>query len=326
MPETSHKTIVVLGPTASGKTGLGLFLARRFQGEIVCADSRQVYRGLDLGTGKDLDDYTRELPTVRHHLIDIADPSEEYHLFRFVNDARMAIDDIVSRHLLPIIVGGTPLYLNALLDGYHLDGAAPDPGLRQQLESLDTPSLLTLLKEESAGYYERVDKENRRRIIRAIEIVRTSGPIPPAPALRPDALLLAPYFDRKIIHARIKKRLDDRLAAGMIDEVKTLHEQQLVSWERLDWFGLEYRFIAKHLQGQLSYQEMREQLFISICQFCKRQDIWFRKMEREGKTIHWLPDGDRELASQLVQLHLQGKAQPPPKIQLKDIFYGPKTS
>lgn len=326
MPEFPPKIIIVLGPTASGKTSLGLFLAREFHGEIISADSRQIYRGLDLGTGKDLDEYSRESPIIRHHLIDIADPDEEYHLFRFISDARTALNDIASRRLLPIIVGGTPLYLNALLDGYQLEETTPDPLLRQYLETLDTPSLLAILKEESADYYERVDQGNRRRIVRAIEIVRTSGPIPPAPALRPNALLLAPYFDRKTIHERIKRRLDERLMAGMIDEVKTLHEQRHVSWERLDWFGLEYRFIARHLQGRLSFQEMREQLFISICQFCKRQDIWFRKMEREGKTIHWLPAGDRELASQLTQLHLQGKPLPPPKIQLKDIFYGPKTS
>lgn len=315
------RTVLVTGPTATGKTALGVRLCRQFGGEIVSADSRQVYSGLDLGTGKDLEEYLQGGSPVRHHLIDIVPPDAEYHLFKFVADAQAALAEIRSRQLLPVVVGGTPLYLNALLEGYRLEGGGVDLALRASLEAEETPVLLERLRRESPAYYARTDLANRRRIIRALEIVKTSGP-EPAPAQPPlDALILAPYFERSVVHRRIEQRLDARLGQGLIAEVAALHAAGL-SWERLDWFGLEYRFVARHLKGELSYAEMRMQLLQGIRQFCKRQDIWFRKMEREGKTIHWLPGGDAELAGTLVAAYLAGDPLPPPALQLKDIRYG----
>ena len=315
------KTVLVTGPTATGKTALGIALCRQFGGELISADSRQVYRGLDLGTGKDLEDYSRGGPPVRHHLIDIADPDQEYHLFKFVEDAQAALTEIRRRGMLPVVVGGTPLYLNALLEGYRLEGGGADPALRAELESWDTERLLTTLRQESPAYYERTDRENRRRLIRALEIVRTTGPEPPSPHPPLEALTLAPYFDRQTVHRRIEERLDARLAQGLVAEVARLHAAGL-SWERLEWFGLEYRFVARHLRGELPAAEMRRLLLQAIRQFCKRQDIWFRKMEREGKTIHWLPGGDPREAGALVAAYLAGRPLPPPRLQLKDIRYG----
>lgn len=318
-----NKVIVVLGPTASGKTSLGVALSRKFQGEIVSADSRQVYQGLDLGTGKDLDDFTTGGEKVPYHVIDVVHPMEDYHLFRYVKDAQNAIQTISQKDRVPIIVGGTPLYLNALFDGYLLEGCEPDKAYRQELENKSDKELLEMLKKQSPLYYERTDKQNRRRVIRSLEIVNTLGPVPQDGFPPLNALIIAPFFPRNEIHQRIEARLDSRFAQGMVEEVEKLH-QQGVTWERLEWFGLEYRYIARYLQGKLTFSEMHDLLFIQIRKFCKRQDIWYRKMEREGKNIYWLPKGDIGQAEILCRLWLSGQKLPPPEIKLNDIVYGPR--
>jgi tRNA dimethylallyltransferase len=321
-----HQCIVVTGPTATGKTALAVNIARKFNGEIISADSRQVYRGMDLGTGKDLDDYREGGQPVKYHLIDVADPVNEYNLLDFRHDATIALQEIIDRQKLPIIAGGSPLYLDSILNNYELPGGPPDQDYRKYLQSQTVEKLTELLQSINNKAFEQLkDKNNRTRLIRAIEIARQpqNPERPQMPEM--DFLILGVYFHRQEVHSRIEQRLNQRLSAGMIEEVEKLH-QQGVSWERLEYFGLEYRFIAFYLQEKMTEAEMRERLFIAIRQFAKRQDIWFRKMEKEGKIIHWL-DGDRETkGTELINMFLNGKKLPEPSIRLKDLHYGPKTS
>jgi tRNA dimethylallyltransferase len=297
------KAIVITGPTATGKTRLAVALARRFQGEIISADSRQVYRRLDIGTGKDLQEYSEGGETVPTHLLDVVEPDEEFHLFRYLQLAWQALKAVSSRGRLPFLVGGTPLYLNAILDGYQLEGAPPDLERREQLELLDDAQLLQRLRELAPpDLFARTDKTQRRRLLRAVEMAEDLASGRPAPVFPPgldDYLILAPLYPRPLVHQRMAERLDARLEQGLIEEVQGLLDSG-ISPARLDWLGLEYRYVGKYLSGELSRQEMRDTLLAHIRQFGKRQDIWFRKMEREGKTIHWLPEGNLEQATALV--------------------------
>ena len=316
------KILTVTGPTATGKTSLAVRLAREFAGEIVSADSRQVYRGLDIGSGKDLSEYG----DVPYHLIDIADPvTDEYNLKEFTADALKAVADISSRGAFPVICGGSALYVNAILRGYELPGGPPDVDYRNALKAMSLEELNNALKSLSFTLWRELhDKENPNRLIRAIEKVRSlslSGKTQSALELAP--LVIAPYYTRKDVHERIKARLEQRFDEGMIDEVKTLHDKGL-SWEKLEYFGLEYRYIAFYLQGKLaSFNELKEQLLAKIRGFAKSQDIWFRKMEREGLDIYWIKDGNFDQARELVSKFLAGEELPPPLIRLKDIHYGP---
>ena len=314
------RSLVVTGPTASGKTHLAVELARRFNGEIVSADSRQVYRGLDIGTGKDLDEYGSGADAVPYHLIDIVEPNEEFHLFRYLDVARKALVDISARGRLPVVAGGSVLYVKALLDGYDQDGGAPNAELRAELEGKSLGELLELLqKEASPALFKRTDITQKRRVIRSIELARFGETITPVPAID-DSLVIAPFFDRKTIHARVEKRLDERLKQGMLEEVQRLHDEGM-SWERMDWLGLEYRFVAKALTGELTVPQMRDMLLAHIRQFCKRQDGGFRNLERDGRRIYWIREGNLEDASALVSLWLDGETLPEPTIRLNDIRY-----
>ena len=276
------KTVVITGPTATGKTALAVKLAQEFSGEIISADSRQVYRGMDIGSGKDLSEYG----TVPYHLIDIADPAEQtYNLFEFCRDAFAAIADINSRGKLPILCGGTALYLHALLQNYQLPGGK--------------------LPERRSGAAR----------------IRQQGTEPAfVPPFQLDALVMGVLYPRLTVRQRIEERLDARFASGMIEEVASLHASG-VSYEKLEFFGLEYREIARHLQGKTSREEMHELLLNSIRQFAKRQDIFFRKMEREGVVIHWLPEGNPDQAAELCREHLAGIPLPPPEFRMCDIHY-----
>lgn len=325
MDATPLDVLFVVGPTASGKTRLAVALARRFAGEIVSADSRQVYRGMDLGTGKDLAEYAagEAGPAVPLHLVDVVEPWEEYHLFRYLAAARAALAEVAGRCRLPVVAGGTGLYLKALLDGYRLDGSGPAPALRRELEARPDAELLATLQREAPDLAARVDRSQHRRLVRAVEIARTRLGEPAAPAppvVRP--LLLGVFWPRAELHRRIEARLDARLAAGLLDEVRRLHAAG-VSWERLESLGLEYRFCSRFLQGQLSAEAMRRDLLTGIRHLCRRQDIWFRRFEREGRVIHWLPGGDVEAAAALVHAFLSGRPLPPPAVRLSETFYGP---
>jgi tRNA dimethylallyltransferase len=322
--DSMTRCVIVTGPTASGKTRLAVALARRFGGEIVSADSRQVYRGMDIGTGKDMEEYSGPDGTVPCHLIDVVAADEEFHLFRYLELAGDAIAAIAQRGRLPIVAGGTVLYLKALLDGYHQEGGAPDPAFRAELAPLSLPELIERLRREAPpDLYARTDLTQPRRVIRALELARNSQIVKAKPLVT-EPLILAPFYPRAEIRARIARRLDERLDGGLLEEVQRLYDSGL-SWERLDWFGLEYRYVAKHLRGELSRSEMREELLCRIRQFAKSQDIWFRKLERSGHVIHWLREGNCEQASALVNDWLAGRPLPPPELRLEDIRYGPKS-
>ncbi len=318
------RCVIVTGPTASGKTRLAVALARRFGGEIVSADSRQVYRGMDIGTGKDAGEYSGPGGEVPCHLLDVAAPDEDFHLFRYLELARGALAAISRRGRLPIVAGGTVLYLKALLDGYHQEGGAPDPAFRSELASWPLPELIERLRRAAPpDLYARTDLTQPRRVIRALELARSAQVVKAEPLVAAP-LILAPYYPRAEIRARIARRLDERLDGGLLEEVRLLHAGGL-SWERLDWFGLEYRYAARHLRGELSRSEMREELLCRIRQFAKAQDIWFRKLERSGHVIYWLREGNLERASALVVDWLAGRPLPPPDLRLDDIRYGPKS-
>lgn len=295
MPNTIQKpkVIVILGTTASGKTALGIKLAKKLNGEIISADSRQVFKGMDIGTGKDLVDYSKGTKKVPYHLIDVVDPNTEFNLLKYLELVNSALADIISRKKLPIIVGGTGLYLQALVDGYSLIAHAPDPLRRKELESYNVPKLFGILekfKPEFARNLNNSDKNNPHRLIRYIEIVEQGE--------RPDNkikdnpyqfLLLGVTWTDDILRERINKRLNDRLKEGIIMEVEKLQASG-VSWIRLNSFGLEYRFIAQYLQEKLSYDEMVEKLGIAIYRFAKHQKTWFKRWEKQGRRIDWVED------------------------------------
>ena len=316
--------LVITGPTATGKTKLAVHLARRFGGEIISADSRQVYRHMDLGTGKDLDEYGDGVDRVPCHLLDVVDPQEHFHLKKFIELALAAMEDIRSRNRLTVIAGGTPLYVNALIRGYDLPGGEPDPQLREELQSLSHEQLMERLQAVATPeFLKRVDVTQDKRIIRAIEIALSpeAESIHAAPLDHP--LVIAPYYPRKTVRERIEIRLDERLKLGLVEEVQILHKNG-VSWEKLDWFGLEYRYVSRYLKNELTFDQMRTELLAKIRHFCKSQDIWFRKMEREGLAIHWIPEGDTSEAESLVARWLAHEPLPEPSIRLADISYSKK--
>ena len=320
------ETIIVTGPTATGKTALAVELARRFNGEIVSVDSRQVFRYMDIGTGKDLAEYA-EIP---YHLIDVADPGEPYDLFAYLTDAYAAIRDIALRGKLPVLCGGTAMYLDALLRGYRLDGAKPDMKLRDELDRLDLPQLnarLDALAPPDLADFK--DRDNPLRIRRAIENTLATGKANASGSgggLLASSLILGVYFPRKTVHERVELRLDARLNEGMIDEIRDLHDVHHVSYQTLERYGLEYRHVAEYLQGITDYRTMRDTLLYSIRKFVKRQDIWFRKMEREGVDIHWIVNGDREEAARLVGKFLNHEPLPTSPLKLSETFYGTQSS
>ena len=288
--------IVILGPTASGKTSLAVRLACDMNGEIISADSRQVYRGMDIGTGKDLSEYERDNRTIPHHLINVIDPEEEFNLFQFKRRFTQSFLDISGRKKWPILVGGTGLYLESVILNYRLKKIDTDEHLRERLAGLDMDGLIALYLSFSGNIpHNKTDTTDRQRLIRAIEILSHSGDASdgidqvPFPEISP--AVIGVRWERSELRQRITRRLRDRIDTGLIDEVKRLRTQGL-SWERLDTFGLEYRYVALYLQGKLTEEEMFRTLETRIHQFAKRQETWFRRMERKGVYIHWINGHD----------------------------------
>ena len=278
-----QKLVVILGTNASGKSDLGIRLAEHFGGEIVSADSRQVYRGLDLGSGKIT---SAQAARVKHHLIDVAELSEYYSLAQYQRAAYHCIDSISSAGKLPFLVGGTGLYISAIVEGYQLVDVPPNDQLRAELESLPLPQLAERLEKSDPGGASRIDKSNRRRLIRAIEIAAAGHAHSAAHKSSPryHCLQLGLNWPREILVERIEKRLRERLANGMIEEVAGLRSRG-VSDLRLDKLGLEYRYIARYLRGELrTLDDLRSQLGIAIRQFAKEQLTWFKRDSR----IIWL--------------------------------------
>ena len=298
----NSKLITILGPTASGKTTLAAHLAARLgDAEIISADSRQVYRGMDIGTGKDLADYTIDGKAIPFHLIDICEAGEKYNLFRFQQDFHAAYDDICSRQRRPILCGGTGLYIESVLKGYKMEAVPENPELRERLKDLSLPELKKILE----GYktlHNVTDLDTPKRAIRAIEIqtyYREHGTLEREfPAI--DSLIIGVSIDRELRRQRISERLRHRLEQeDMVGEVKCLLEH--VPADDLIYYGLEYKYLTLYVLGRLSYDEMIRQLEIAIHQFAKRQMTWFRGMERRGFTIHWI-DGTLPVEQQVRRI------------------------
>ncbi|HZJ40953.1 MAG TPA: tRNA (adenosine(37)-N6)-dimethylallyltransferase MiaA [Candidatus Saccharimonadales bacterium] len=291
---SSPKVIVILGPTGSGKTALGVKLAAALNGEIISADSRQVYRGMDIGTGKDLAEYKIGRRQIPYHLIDIISPNTKFNLARYQKLAVKVINEIVSRGRLPIIVGGTGLYLQAVVDNYHLSAVKPDTKKRDALEKKGAAALfkkLIILKPEFAAKINNSDQNNARRLARYLEIVETSENIESKKIASPfKFLVLGIDVDNVQMRAKIEKRLDRRLEKeNMIAEVGRLH-QEGVSYKRLISFGLEYKFISYFLQEKINREVMRDKLLTAIYRFAKKQKTWFRRWEKQGRKIAWVKD------------------------------------
>ena len=286
--ESNMSLLVITGPTASGKTRRAVDCARAFNGEIISADSRQRYRRMDLGTGKDLEEYG----TVPYHLIDICDAGYRYNLFEYLRDEARACDEIRSRERLPILCGGTGLYVESVLKGLALPPVPENPELRKKLAPLPLEELTKILA-SMKRLHNTTDVDTAQRAIRAIEIetyYEANPHLAPAEASRPvtDAVIVGVDIDRDSRRRRISTRLRERLANGMVEEVASLLDSG-VAPDSLIYYGLEYKFVTLHCLGRLSLEEMTEQLEIAIHQFAKRQMTWFRGMERRGFKIHWLP-------------------------------------
>lgn len=289
-PDAYPNLITILGPTACGKTRLAVCAARLLGGEIISADSRQVFRNMDIGTGKDLEEYG-DLP---YHLLDILDPGDEFSVFDFQRHFRDAFNLISARGHLPILVGGTGLYLDAVLRGYQLVAVPENLELREELSALSLEELQQRLLTLSPQQHNTTDLLHRERLIRAIEIARyeeQGGTVETIelPPLRP--LVFGIKMDRQLLRRRITERLQQRLQEGMIDEVQRLLDAGITP-ERLDAYGLEYRYVSRFLRGELNRNDMFQKLNSAIHDFAKRQETWFRRMEKHGVEIHWLDAAD----------------------------------
>ncbi len=283
-----YDLLVITGPTASGKTSLAVSVISRLKGEIISADSRQVYRGMNIGTGKDYDDYLVDGVRIPCHLIDIADPGYKYNVFEYQRDFIKVYSSLKERNVFPVVCGGSGMYADSIITGYRMFEVPHDSGLRSKLEKKSMEELKEILSTYK-NLHNTTDIDTRKRVIRAVEIEhfnrnrekrRTEFP-------KFRSLVVGVLFDRDTRRQRISERLKQRLKSGMIDEVKHLIEQG-VRTEMLIYYGLEYKFITYYLEGKLTYDEMVGDLEMAIHQFAKRQMTWFRGMEKRGTKIHWV--------------------------------------
>ena len=291
-----QKLVVVLGPTAAGKSDLAVELAKIFHGEIVSADSRQVYQGMDIGTGKIT---SLEMKNIPHYLLDVVSPKKQFDVVTYQKKATQAIREILKRKKLPFLVGGSPFYLDAIIKGWQFSRAKADPILRKTLSQKSLTELLVILETLDPDYFQKVEKDNSRRIIRAIEIASQLGRVPPReenPLFR--TLIIGLKFPLPTLKERIHQRLERRFRQGMIQEVENLHHQGL-SWQRLEEFGLEYKWISYYCQKKITKEEMEEKLQKDIEKFAKRQLTWFKK----DPGIHWVQG--LEEAQRLIQGFLE---------------------
>lgn len=304
--ERKPKILVVLGTTASGKTALGVALARQFNGEIISADSRQVYCGLDVGSGKDLVEYGE----IKYHLIDVADPKNRFSVADYQKAAYEAIESVLRAGKLPIIVGGSGQYLEAVVEGYELSSVRPNLEARAERENKSAEELFVKLEKLNIGFASKLnnsDKHNQRRLVRYLELAE-SKEVQPSMSSRQDKydfLILGLTWPKEVLAERIEKRLRDRLEKeDMVQEVSDLHDKKGLPWERLMEFGLEYKFISQYLQEKIDYDQMFELLNRAISQFAKKQMTWFRRWEKKRK-ISWVKDQIQ--AEELTKDFLLGK-------------------
>lgn len=284
-----YNLVTILGPTATGKTGLAAHYAARINGEVISADSRQVYRGMDLGTGKDYEDYFVDGVEVPSHLVDIEAAGVHYNVYRFQTDFIKVFGEINSRQKFPVLCGGSGLYLEAVLKNYRMIEVPPNKELRKELEGKTLDELTAILKVMKPQLHNHTDVETDRRVIRAIEIEKYYAENPKDDSVMPNinSLNIGIDFDREMRRQRITTRLKQRLDEGMLDEVQKLLDSGLTP-EQLIYYGLEYKFLTLHLIGELTFDEMFSKLEIAIHQFAKRQMTWFRGMEKRGTKINWI--------------------------------------
>ncbi len=296
-----YDMITILGPTASGKTTLAAHLAASLQGEIISADSRQVYRRMDLGTGKDLDDYRIDGVQVPYHLIDICEPGTQYNVYEYQKDFKKVWRELQERQVLPVLCGGTGLYLESVLRGYRMDTVPENTPLRESLAGKSLEELTALLSTYKT-LHNKTDVDSVKRAIRAIEIAEyyRTHPVDQTEMPPLNSLVIGIDIPRELRRSRISARLKQRLDEGMIDEVRSLLAEGIPA-DNLIYYGLEYKFLTLHVLGQLSYEEMYHQLEIAIHQFAKRQMTWFRGMERRGVCIRWI-DGTQPLEEKVRQI------------------------
>ena len=312
MSSSSYNCIIVLGPTAVGKTAIGVALARAFNGEIISADSRQTYRHLDIGSGKDLADYAQssEGAAVPYHLIDITELPAEYNVYNYQQDFYKAFKDITTRGKLPVVVGGTGMYLDAIVRDYQLVILPENTKLHEELEATPLEVLADRLMKFQPDLHTKCDLLEKDRVIKALEIIEAKKQgVESTSVQRPEIkpLIIGTTLPRPQLWENISIRLRERLDGGMLEEVQSIHESG-ISWERLEKLGLEYRFCSEFLQGKIaSKEELYQSLFIAIRQFAKRQETWFRMMEKKGVEINWLKPGNKEErikeASQIIKCH-----------------------
>ena len=297
-PSSACNLLTILGPTASGKTSLAVKLAQELSGEIISADSRQVFRRMDIGTGKDLHEYG----SVPYHLIDVLEPGQECSVFTFQRLFLQAFQEITARGQLPMLCGGTGLYLDAALRGYRMVEVPENRHLRAELADKSDAELVEILLKLLPDQHNRTDQTDRDRTIRAIEIASyqpdEQAEQEPFPDISP--LVLGIRWDRAELRRRITQRLRQRLETGMLDEIQQLHASG-VGWERLDYYGLEYRYGGMFLRGELNRNDLFQKLNASIHDFAKRQETWFRRMEKNGVVVHWL-DGAGDPPAEALQV------------------------
>ena len=298
--------VIILGPTATGKTSLSVKLAYDFDGEIISADSRQIYKGMDIGTGKDLDDYIIHNQQINYHLIDILNPNTNYSVYQFKKDYEQVYKTIINNNKKPFLCGGTGLYIESVLLDYQIMTAPPNFNLRDKLETYSLLQLIQELKKINSSIFDPKYHTSKRRVIRSIEILlydnSTSINMNMQKTSTNKTLVIGIQIDRKRNLELIKKRLIFRLKNGMVEEVEHLLKTGLSS-KRLHYFGLEYKFIGKYLSQELSYDEMVEQLNIAINRFSKRQMTFFRRMEKRGIKINWLKIKNYSDIKSLVNIH-----------------------
>lgn len=275
------KILIIVGPTASGKSDLAVSLAKKFNGEIISADSRQVYKGFNIGSGKIT---KKEMGGIKHHLLDVADPKRDYTVARFKRDARKSLKEILRQNKLPIIAGGTGLYIDALVYNTNLPPVPPNKTLRTKLEKKSAVDLYQSLRKIDPKRAKALGDKNKRKLIRAIEIASVLGKVPKLKIENQyDVLWIGIKPDQNSLKEKINNRLISRLKKGMISEVRKLHESG-ISWKRLENFGLEYRYISYFLQGKISKEQMIEKLNTEIWRYSKRQMRWFKR----NRDINWL--------------------------------------
>ena len=287
----SPKTIVILGPTASGKSDLAIEIARQYNGEIISVDSRQVYRGMDIGSGK----VTKaEQRLAKHHLLDVVDPNTDYNVTDFLRDAKQAETNIRQAGKVPIFCGGTGFWMQAYMESQSFPGVKPNPELREKLSRYSLEELFAMVKEKDPERAKTIDKKNPLRLIRALEIIEVLGKVPPANHVKiknENYTILALNPDKKKREIKIRHRLKERFKAGMVQEIERLQKNG-VNWKRLEAFGLEYKYIALFLQKKQKRNDMEVELLRESLRYAKRQLTWLKRMETLGWQIHWIKNVD----------------------------------